>query len=113
MNTDERGWPKRPRRARHFYLGWRQTWLRSDGRAKIERFLGGTRRYIASVRTHHASIGDTFAVIGDFSSLARAQRACERKFADIARWPRRNAKSREKGSGFRIQMTKEKAHAGT
>ena len=42
-------WRPRPQRSRHPILGCRQTWRRSDGRAWVDQFFGGSRNFIALV----------------------------------------------------------------
>lgn len=76
-------WPLRPRRLKHAILGKRIIWLRFDGRAKVERFSEGSGRHIGTIALHVNGRVDaasaTTRLIGNFPSLARAQRACDRE----------------------------------
>jgi hypothetical protein len=71
-------WPSRPRRSKHPILGCRQTWLRCDGRARVDRFFGGSREFIALVMI----CGGAFCPLpASFSKLRTAQAAADRRLA--------------------------------
>jgi hypothetical protein len=69
------GWASRPRRLRHPILGGRQVWWRADRRARVDRFLAGSGRFIALVQDEES---DRLYLVHDYPTLARAQAACER-----------------------------------
>ena len=107
MNTDERGWPVRPKRGMHAALGRRQRWLHESGRMMIERFLGGSKRFIAAVITEGRTSDGRWKLegdlLGDYPSLVRAQRAAERRLKGLlaaeqagphAKAPRRKEKAK-------------------
>lgn len=76
-------WPDRPRRLKDATFDYRLSWIRTDGRARIERFPRGSGRFIVTV-----AVGGTFAgkklpaggtiLIGDYPSLRRAIGAADR-----------------------------------
>ena len=76
-------WPLRPRRLKHAILGKRILWLRLDGRARVVRFTEGSGRYLGEIATLiNGRVDAPLAVtrlIGNFPSLIRAQRACDRE----------------------------------
>ena len=70
-------WPKRPKRGRHPTLGARQTWMRSDGLAMVQRFPEGDGRFAGFVRS--VEDGDFRPFYGyGYGKLHAAQRACDR-----------------------------------
>jgi hypothetical protein len=75
-------WPTRPRRLKHAVLGKRILWQRLDGRARVVRFSEGSGRYLGEIATLiNGRVDAALAVtrlIGDFPSLVRAERACDR-----------------------------------
>ena len=74
-------WPKKPKRTKHPILGTRQTWLRSDGLAKVERFPAGSGYFIGAVRDGRGEFRPVFAHV---RTLGGAQRACQRRIEETA-----------------------------
>lgn len=77
-------WPAKPKRSKHPDLGTRQTWLRSDGRAMVTRFIGGSGQFIPSVAGPDGEFRPVFAC--HVRTLHGAQRACQRKLEEIGLW---------------------------
>jgi len=82
-------WPERPRRRRDKNFDYRLEWIRSDGRVRVERYPRGSGRFISTMavgglfRTGRRPTGGIgVLLIGDFASLRRAQRACNRAIAE-------------------------------
>lgn len=95
-------WPAKPKRSKHPDLGTRQTWLRSDGRAMVERFIGGSGQYIPAVTS---SSGEFRPIFGcRVRTLSGAQRACQRRLEE---W----AMEIEAGERAESEWQKESRHA--
>ncbi len=75
-------WRRRPRRGKHPILGARLTWTRKDGGARVDRFLGGSKCFIAIVAI--AGTDNWYPLPGNFSKLRTAQGAADRRLRKAA-----------------------------
>lgn len=72
-------WPARPRRLVHPDLGRLVRWQRRDrDDCRVDRYLDGTRRFLAQVRQGPA----VWRLVSRHRTLRAAQRACERHVRD-------------------------------
>jgi hypothetical protein len=85
----ELSWPERPRLSRHRFLGVRQRWWSGCGRFLIERYRGGSRRYI-TLWFPYGQFGQIFEATPSFLigpsrlTLTGAKAACERKAQELS-----------------------------
>ncbi len=80
--ANQSGWRRRPRRGKHPILGARLTWTRKDGGARVDRFLGGSKCFIAIVAI--AGTDNWYPLPGNFSKLRTAQGAADRRLRKAA-----------------------------